>query len=948
MDFSHHENKQPKITKDDPFLYYTLLEQLIKETDLTKQNIEEKNSELWFETLSGQGKLNFENNISYTGQVKYGVFESGPENIPCQISFTDGTKYEGEIHGNQLTGKGKFYFTTGATYEGEVLNGLRHGIGTYNSPDGTTYEGHWKNGLKDGQGTQIKGATKYEGEWKEGYMHGHGKMTWESGNFFEGEFQNNHINGNGYMIWNTTHEKYTGHWLNDLQDGFGIQTWYESKGDQKFLNNRYVGEWKEGKKQGYGVFFYSNGCSYEGGWYNNLKEGVGEFTYQDGRKFKGMFVKDQMIDNEHPVTLEIIEHFVHSKESKNDKSKLPSRSPSPNSKREKKVPKSTGELHIFHKGSIKRGLSNVKPLEIIAEHESENVKHPTNITNLTNVTNGTNKGVSTKDVVKKKKEEPKKVDPKKKSLNRFEPYLELTDLASVNPEIKTSMNEIYNIYLRNMTEMRRWYLSSIQTEPEPLTDEEKKKREEDMLKPPVCVNSNKVYRCMEIKNLWRFFRDVGIFERQFSISEFNRVFFQNTGNQLELFFVPEELEGQDIYNYLIYVVTDSKINFSNKNKPFVDYFIEQEQYLSNPSLHYMSEIIQNQKREIPQDTQEKIENTEEKIVDDLMSTFNAHSPQERYKLKNTLHFDIHDKKQAILARHFYQALSRAAFLKYFYEPIPFSQKVQNIFNLINSVKIQFKRGNRNSKSSLSRLENSFLQKETMILQEQAKLRNSEYKYIDDFAEEHETKLKTLFFNLYLQFRKGKKLNYNDMSVTYRFFYTKVIKKSNILKKLYPKKSDFIEVINHFDKNKPFYKKEEFEKGTEEIFKYVNYLLDIQFIFYEFCEMMLFICRKYILRNHLKEDEKNYLTVINHVWSMVKFDPIQKTEKLRGKLCYCYPKTEKHTKKEEMLEEQRVSAEKKKIKQMEKERYTRERQAMKLEDIDVVLKEEEEESEDDDY
>ena len=186
MDLSQGPNL-PKITKNDQFLSIKLLEQLIKETDIPKEMIEEENSELWFETLTGKGKLFFENNIHYIGNVKFGLFESGNPGEIAEISFTDGTKYEGEVHNNQLTGKGTFYFPTGATYSGEVLNGLRNGYGVYNSPNGIKYEGNWKNGLKNGSGVLIKGNLQYEGEWKDGYMEGNGKIIWESGNIYEGE-----------------------------------------------------------------------------------------------------------------------------------------------------------------------------------------------------------------------------------------------------------------------------------------------------------------------------------------------------------------------------------------------------------------------------------------------------------------------------------------------------------------------------------------------------------------------------------------------------------------------------------------------------------------------------------------------------------------------------------------------------------------------------------------
>lgn len=37
----------------------------------------------------------------------------------------------------------------------------------------------------------------------------------------------------------------------------------------------YKGYWKKGKREGFGVFFYSNGCRFEGYFFENLKEGPG-------------------------------------------------------------------------------------------------------------------------------------------------------------------------------------------------------------------------------------------------------------------------------------------------------------------------------------------------------------------------------------------------------------------------------------------------------------------------------------------------------------------------------------------------------------------------------------------------------------------------------------------------------------------------------------------------
>lgn len=48
------------------------------------------------------------------------------------------------------------------------------------------------------------------------------------------------------------------------------------------MRNRYEGQWLDGQRNGYGVFYYANGSKYEGEWKNNLKEGYAIFTEDNG------------------------------------------------------------------------------------------------------------------------------------------------------------------------------------------------------------------------------------------------------------------------------------------------------------------------------------------------------------------------------------------------------------------------------------------------------------------------------------------------------------------------------------------------------------------------------------------------------------------------------------------------------------------------------------------
>ena len=57
-----------------------------------------------------------------------------------------------------------------------------------------------------------------------------------------------------------------------------MHIWLESKGEGKYVRNRYQGHWVNGVRDGYGVFYYANGSRYEGYWKDNMKEGYAFYT----------------------------------------------------------------------------------------------------------------------------------------------------------------------------------------------------------------------------------------------------------------------------------------------------------------------------------------------------------------------------------------------------------------------------------------------------------------------------------------------------------------------------------------------------------------------------------------------------------------------------------------------------------------------------------------------
>lgn len=99
------------------------------------------------------------------------------------------------------------------------------------------------------------------------------------------------------MYWVNTKEKFYGSWDDNRQNGLGIHIWLESKGEGKYLRNRYDGEWDTGQRHGVGTFYYANGAKYEGKWNRNLKDGYALFTNEAGKLSFSVFKDDKLVNS---------------------------------------------------------------------------------------------------------------------------------------------------------------------------------------------------------------------------------------------------------------------------------------------------------------------------------------------------------------------------------------------------------------------------------------------------------------------------------------------------------------------------------------------------------------------------------------------------------------------------------------------------------------------------
>ncbi|XP_053328215.1 alsin [Spea bombifrons] len=117
---------------------------------------------------------------------------------------------------------------------------------------------------------RLRDAT-YEGRWLSGKPHGKGVLSWPDGRIYTGNFRNGLEDGYGeYIIPNKTFKN----------------------------NDRYVGQWKEGKMCGHGTYWYANGEVYEGSFLDNMRHGHGllrrgKLTSFSPSMFIGQWVMDK-------------------------------------------------------------------------------------------------------------------------------------------------------------------------------------------------------------------------------------------------------------------------------------------------------------------------------------------------------------------------------------------------------------------------------------------------------------------------------------------------------------------------------------------------------------------------------------------------------------------------------------------------------------------------------
>ena len=111
------------------------------------------------------------------------------------------------------------------------------------------------------------------------------KKTYKVNNKYKGDWKNDKKNGFGVQIY-PNGNKYEGEWYNNKRHGKGT---YWILNQRNKLIRQYTGKWENDKKNGTGTIFFLNGDRYDGFWVDNKMSGYGRLVYNNKDIYIGMW-----------------------------------------------------------------------------------------------------------------------------------------------------------------------------------------------------------------------------------------------------------------------------------------------------------------------------------------------------------------------------------------------------------------------------------------------------------------------------------------------------------------------------------------------------------------------------------------------------------------------------------------------------------------------------------
>jgi len=226
---------------------------------------------------------------------------------PCKGSPT---KYSWWNNDGWTNCFGTLTHANGNIYVGEFQYGNYHGQGTYTYANGIVREGTWENGeflyAKKTSPTVIAKKSPTKGSslppcpgsptyWYYVYKNWTdciGIHTYANEKYV-GEFKDGKEHGQGTYIY--ANKKYVGGFEDGKRNGQGTTTYASG--------NKHVGEYKDGKKHGQGTLTSPSGSKYVGEFQYGNAYGQGTYTDANGRVKEGMWENNKLLTAKYALTM---------------------------------------------------------------------------------------------------------------------------------------------------------------------------------------------------------------------------------------------------------------------------------------------------------------------------------------------------------------------------------------------------------------------------------------------------------------------------------------------------------------------------------------------------------------------------------------------------------------------------------------------------------------------
>ena len=122
-------------------------------------------------------------------------------------------------------------------------------------------------------------GMRYEGEWQDDKPHGIGVMTWpQLSGHYTGQYKGGKRDGWGSITFSDK-SVWQGEWREDKLV-HGSYTWLQS-------GRTYSGDWDGLHRHGYGSYRWPDGSEFIGLWMHDKRHGWGVYVWPDGARYEG-------------------------------------------------------------------------------------------------------------------------------------------------------------------------------------------------------------------------------------------------------------------------------------------------------------------------------------------------------------------------------------------------------------------------------------------------------------------------------------------------------------------------------------------------------------------------------------------------------------------------------------------------------------------------------------